>query len=87
MLISLCKRALVLGMLFPIAGSASGQQTRRTNVNSSLTGIDKLHQQDVGATVSRDLLQLVALLADDGVVIGQGESLVSVEPTTPYHSH
>jgi uncharacterized protein (TIGR02246 family) len=65
--------ATFFGVLLLIAAALATPQTRKTNVNSALPGIEKLHQQDIAATVSRDVSQLVALLADDAVVIGQGD--------------
>jgi ketosteroid isomerase-like protein len=65
--------ALFLGGIFLISGSLTAQQTRIANVNSAISGIEKLHQQDIAATVLSDVGQLVALWDDDGVLIGQGE--------------
>jgi ketosteroid isomerase-like protein len=65
--------AAFFGVLLLIAAAIVAQQMRKTNVNSVLSGIEKLHQRDIAATVSRDVSQLVALLADDAVVIGQGD--------------
>jgi Domain of unknown function (DUF4440) len=51
----------------------AAQQSRIAKVCSAITGIEKLHQQDIAPTVSSDIGQLVALWGDDGVLIGQGE--------------
>ncbi|HXJ97100.1 MAG TPA: nuclear transport factor 2 family protein [Terriglobia bacterium] len=46
-------------------------------MNSIPAGIQKLHQQDIDATVSMDVGKLTDLWADDGVLLGQGaEALV-----------
>jgi uncharacterized protein (TIGR02246 family) len=42
-------------------------------MNSIPAGIQKLHQQDIDATVSRDLGKLTNLWAEDGVLLGQGD--------------
>lgn len=43
------------------------------NVKSTPFAIEKLHQQDIAATRSLDVRQLLALWTDDGVLIGQGD--------------
>jgi len=42
-------------------------------MNSIPAGIQALHQQDIDATVSRDLGKLTNLWAEDGVLLGQGD--------------
>ena len=42
-------------------------------MSSNPAGIQKLHQQDIDATVSMDVGKLADLWADDGVLLGQGE--------------
>jgi len=42
-------------------------------MSSIPTAIQKLHQQDIDATVSMDVGNLTDLWADDGVLLGQGD--------------
>jgi len=42
-------------------------------MSSNPAGIQKLHQQDIDATVSMDVGKLTDLWADDGVLLGQGD--------------
>jgi ketosteroid isomerase-like protein len=42
-------------------------------MSSIHAGVQKLHQQDIDATVSMDVGKLADLWADDGVLLGQGE--------------
>jgi ketosteroid isomerase-like protein len=69
----LSQLALFLGGIFLISCTLAAQQTRIAKVNSAISGIEKLHQQDIAATVSSDVGQLVALWDNDGVLIGPGE--------------
>src|SRR5207245_2478836 len=48
------------------AGSAAGRQ-------ADLAGIEKLHQQDIAATLSRDPVALTDLWTDDAVRLGPGQ--------------
>jgi hypothetical protein len=42
-------------------------------VEPELAGIEKLHREDIAATLKSDPDQLAALWATDGVLLGQGE--------------
>lgn len=46
-------------------------------MNSALSEIEKLHQQDIAATVASNVDQLVVLWGEDPVLIGQGEKPVT----------
>ena len=39
-----------------------------------MAGIEKLHQQDVAATLASDLKKLSALFTDDGVLFNEGQA-------------
>jgi ketosteroid isomerase-like protein len=52
----------------------SAQQMAKMKTDSARGEIEKLHQQDVAATVSSSVSGLVALWSDDGVLISQGDS-------------
>jgi ketosteroid isomerase-like protein len=55
-------------------------QTGQTQMNSIPVGIQKLHQQDIDATVSMDVGKLTDLYADDGVLLGQGDKSLVGKP-------
>jgi uncharacterized protein (TIGR02246 family) len=61
-----------LPLLAGIAVAAHQTKTGQTQMSLIPAGIQKLHQQDVDATVSMDVGKLADLWADDGVLIGQG---------------
>ena len=68
-------RLVPLG-LFLLAGPAVGAdqaKEERHHMNSVPAGIQKLHQQDIDATVSMDIDKLTNLWADDGVLLAQGD--------------
>ena len=50
-----------------------GTVAAQTRMNSIPAGIQKLHLQDIDATVSMDIGKLTDLWADDGVLLGQGD--------------
>ena len=68
--------AVVVGALTALAGqvvqgqSASGGSARGRDAD--LAAIEKLHQHDIAATLSRDPVALTALWTDDAVRLGQG---------------
>ena len=64
---------LGLPLLAGIAVTAHQPKTGLTHMSSTPAGIQKLHQQDIDATVSMDVAKLTDLYADDGVLIGQGD--------------
>jgi ketosteroid isomerase-like protein len=66
-------RAICWGILLLSASGTVLAQTQETKANTTPPGIEKLHQQDIAATLSQSINQLAALWDDDGVLIGQGE--------------
>ena len=67
---------LVILALPALAGTAvAAHQTNsgQTHMSSIPVGIQKLHQQDIDATVSMDIGKLTELWADDGVLLAQGD--------------
>jgi ketosteroid isomerase-like protein len=64
---------LGLPLLAGTAVAAHQPKTGQNHMSSIPTGIQKLHQQDIDATVSMDIGKLTDLWADDGVLLGQGE--------------
>lgn len=70
---------LAVGLLLLGETAFAARHSRKglTQMSSIPAGIQKLHQQDVDATVSMDVSKLLDLWADDGVLLGQGaEALV-----------
>ena len=69
--------AVVVGALTALAGqvvqgqAASGGSARGGR-DADLAAIEKLHQQDIAATLSRDPVALTDLWTDDAVRLGQG---------------
>ena len=68
--------AVVVGALTALAGqvvqgpaASAGSDRGR---DADLAGIEKLHQQDIAATLSRDPVALTDLWTDDAVRLGQG---------------
>jgi ketosteroid isomerase-like protein len=57
----------------PKNSTVAAQQVERMNTNSARAEIERLHQQDIAATVSSNVSGLVALWSDDGVLISQGD--------------
>jgi ketosteroid isomerase-like protein len=75
-------RLALLGLAF-LAGdavAANQPKTGKTHLSSIPAGIQKLHQQDVDATLSMDVGKLTDLWADDGVLLGQGEKPLVGKP-------
>src|SRR5215469_11833016 len=67
-------RLTILGLLLVGTVVAARQlKAGPTGMNSIPAGIQKLHQQDIDATVSMDVSKLTDLWADDGVLLGQGD--------------
>ena len=68
--------AVVVGALIALAGhvvqgqAASGRSDRGREAD--LAAIEKLHQQDIAATLSRDPVALTDLWTDDAVRLGPG---------------
>lgn len=58
--------------LIPMVATIVIAQPVGKSVDSAMSGIEKLRQQDIAATISSNVDQLVALWANDGVLIGQG---------------
>jgi len=55
------------------AVAARQPETGQTHMGSIPAGIQRLHQQDIDATVLMDVDKLTDLWADDGVLLGQGD--------------
>ena len=51
------------------SGASAGSNARR---QADLAGIEKLHQRDIAATLSRDPVALTDLWTDDAVRLGPG---------------
>ena len=62
-----------LGSAFLLITIASGECKAQDPKPPVPAGIEKLHQQDVTATLSQSISQLAGLWDDEGVLIGQGE--------------
>jgi ketosteroid isomerase-like protein len=69
--------ALVVGALTPLAGqvvqrpaTSAGSDRGR---DADRTAIEKLHQRDIAATLSRDPVALTALWTDDAIRLGSGQ--------------
>ncbi len=60
-------------MLLGIPNAVAAQQMGKMNADSALAEIERLHQQDIVATVSSNVSGLSALWSDDGVLISQGD--------------
>jgi len=68
-------RLALLGLPL-LAGTAVAEyhpKSGQTHMSSIPAGIQKLHQQDIDATMSMDVGKLTDLWADDGVLLGQGD--------------
>ena len=68
-------RLALLGLALLAGPAVAAHQAKKgqTHMNSIPAGIQKLHQQDIDATVSMDLGKLTNLWAEDGVLLGQGD--------------
>jgi ketosteroid isomerase-like protein len=67
--------AVVVGALTALAGQVAQEPAASAESESraaDLAAIEKLHQQDIAATLSRDPVALTALWTDDAVRLGQG---------------
>ena len=65
---SFVQRTVFLCIL-SLSSVMSAQQMAKMKTDSALGEIEKLHQQDVAATVSSSVSGLIALWSDDGVLI------------------
>jgi ketosteroid isomerase-like protein len=70
---SFSQRTVFLGVSLLIANTVAAQQMGKMRVNSALAEIERLHHQDIAATVSSNVGALVDLWSDDGVLISQGD--------------
>ena len=61
--------AFVAGQALQGRGASAGSHRER---QADLAGIEKLHQQDIAATVSRDPVALTYLWTDDAIRLGLG---------------
>ena len=70
---SFLQSAAFLGILSLVASTVAAQQMEKPKPDPALAEIEKLHQQDIAATVSSNISGLVALWSDDGVLLSQGD--------------
>jgi ketosteroid isomerase-like protein len=56
-----------------VQGPAASAGSDRGGRDADLAGIEKFHQQDIAATLSRDPAALTDLWTDDAVRLGQGQ--------------
>jgi len=63
--------AVVAGQALPGRGASGGSGLGR---QADLAGIEKIHQQDIAATFSRDPVALTDLWTDDAVRLGVGRT-------------
>jgi len=66
---------VLLIILSPVGSLVA--QSRRPSMP---VGIDKLHQQDIAATLSSNVDELTALWTDDGALIGAGAKPIAGKP-------
>jgi ketosteroid isomerase-like protein len=64
-----CALTVLAGHVLQGSSASAGSQTSRA---ADLTAIEKLWQQDIGATVSRDPVALTDLWTDDAIRLGAG---------------
>lgn len=64
-----CPLAVLASHVFQGSGASAGSLALR---QADLAGIEKLHQQDIAATLSRDPVALTDLWTDDAVRLGPG---------------
>jgi uncharacterized protein (TIGR02246 family) len=65
-----CALAILEGHVIQGSGASAGSDAGR---QADLAGIEKLHQQDIAATLSRDPVALTDLWTDDAVRLGPGQ--------------
>ena len=70
---SFLQSATFFGILSLVASTVAAEQMEKPKPDSALAAIEKLHQQDIAATVSSNISGLVALWSDDGVLLSQGD--------------
>ena len=66
----LCALAVLAGHVLQGPGASAGSDVGR---QADLAAIEKLHQQDIAATLSRDPVALTDLWTEDAVRLGQGQ--------------
>ena len=71
--VTLVACALVALTAFVFEGTGCRRKTADTHVQD-MAEIEKLHRQDIAATLSRDTAALTELWTDDAVRLGQGDS-------------
>ncbi len=64
--------AVVVGALTALAGQVVQGQAASAGSDADLAAIEKLHQQDIAATLSRDPVALTDLWTEEAVRLGQG---------------
>ena len=68
-----CALAVLASHVVQGSGASAGSDAGR---QADLAGIEKLHQQDIAATLSRDPVALTDLWTDDAVRLGGGQAEV-----------
>ena len=66
----LCALAVLVGHVLQGPGASAGSDVGR---QADLAAIEKLHQQDIAATLSRDPVALTDFWTEDAVRLGQGQ--------------
>jgi hypothetical protein len=68
-LVVFCLLAVLASHVVQRSGASAGSNARR---QANLAGIEKFHQRDIAATLSRDPVALTNLWTDDAVRLGPG---------------
>ena len=68
---------IVLSACGASAGQSAASRAKTSARAADLAGIEKLHQQDIRATLSQNIDELTNLWADDGVLVEQGGPILA----------